>query len=133
MIPLSNNLANFLSKIRIFWKNIHPCPSPVASLKGPGQGVININRQNKKPNPIDLFPFASAVQYISMGHCDFLADIVEHAALVKCVLKKQIIDGSACRSGCKSPFVFCDSKSTENRFHGFHELLGQYQRLIKWI
>ena len=58
-------------------------------------------------------PFASAVQYISLGHCDLLADIVEHAALVKCVLKKQIIDGSACRSGCKSPFVFCDSKSTE--------------------
>ena len=28
-------------------------------------------------------------------------------------VKKQIIDGSACRSGCKSPFVFCDSKSTE--------------------
>ena len=34
-------------------------------------------------------PFASAVQYISMGHCDFLADIVEHAALVKCVLKNK--------------------------------------------
>ena len=28
-------------------------------------------------------------------------------------VKKQIIDGSACRSGCKSPFVFCDTKSTE--------------------
>ena len=34
-------------------------------------------------------PFASAAQYISLGHCDFLADNVEHAALVKCVLKNK--------------------------------------------